>query len=237
MKNTNMAAANANNNNNINNNAYTNREMYNKSRTGWSEGTPAFRNSDLEDFDGKMTFAKAPNGSIASIYSWYDNTATYYEKIDGKWYEIDAERTKQIQDALWDKYCQQMKAEMETTETTDDKVIKKLTTLNELVDYFCYDDNYARRLIDDVDSGKATLTELLDVIKFGLIERYIVMNGEEPEITEPYAILALHIVNARIGDIYGTEGFSMQPVFDELGEEKFNEYSDIAEDLWYELDI
>lgn len=131
-------------------------------------------------------------------------------------------------------------AEMETTETsetTDNKVINKPTTLNELVDYFCNDDDYACMVLDDVESKKAPLAELLDVIRCGLLERAIVMTGEEPQQIEPYTILAMNIVNNRIAELYGIEGFDMQPVIDEFGEDKYNEYSDIAEDLLYELDV
>lgn len=100
-----------------NNNGFSNAEMYNKSRTGWSEGTPAFRTPDLEYFDGKMTFAKAPNGYIASILSWYDNTATYYEKIDGRWFQLSKERTEEIQSELREKGRKMVEAAKQEMET------------------------------------------------------------------------------------------------------------------------
>lgn len=126
MTNNSMAAAYA----NTNGTSYTNREMYNKSRGGFSEGKPAFHTSDLGDFDGKMTFGKAPNGSVASIYTWLNNTAAFYEKVDGKWYRISNEKAKEIKDILWAKYSLKIKAEMKA-EKAKKKAEEEVRSLSE----------------------------------------------------------------------------------------------------------
>lgn len=166
-----------------------------------------------------------------------DETAFFDTVYDACVKVLKKETIRNEELALAEERAEARIAEMETEETTDNKVINKPTTLNELVDYFCNDDDYACMVLDDVASKKAPIAELLDVIRCGLLERAIVMTGEEPQQIEPYTILAMNIVNSRIAELYGIEGFDMQPVIDEFGEDKYNEYSDIAENLLYELDV
>lgn len=184
------------------------------------------------------------NGFYAGYYrenvqfDFTDDETTFFDTVyDACVKVLQKETIRNEELALAEEHTEARIAEMETSETTDNKVINKPTTLNELVDYFCNDDDYACMVLDDVESKKAPLAELLDVIRCGLLERAIVMTGEEPQQIEPYTILAMNIVNNRIAELYGIEGFDMQPVIDELGEDKYNEYSDIAEDLLYELDV
>lgn len=104
-----------NNNSNSNSNGFSNSEMYNMSRNGAIESV-GFWTADLDYIKEKTTFAKAPNGTIASLCDWIDNGATYYEKVDGRWFELDAERAEAIKAELRErgrKMVEAAKKEME----------------------------------------------------------------------------------------------------------------------------
>ena len=90
------------NNNISSSNGFTNSEMYNMSRNGAIESV-GFWTADLDYIKEKTTFAKAQNGTIANLCDWYDNGATYFEKVDGRWFELDEERAESIKAALREK--------------------------------------------------------------------------------------------------------------------------------------
>lgn len=136
-------------------NGFSNSEMYNKSRKSDIESV-GFWTVDFELIKGKTTFSKVPNGTIASVYSWYDNSATYFEKVDGKWYELSEERTEAIQDELRKKgrkMVEAAKQEMETKST-----IKK----NEI---FVNAKNLVNAVIDwkNSEMGQKRIAERMDL--------------------------------------------------------------------------
>lgn len=111
------AAENAQSSNNSNNGiAISNREMYNMSRNGAIESV-GFWTAGLDYIKEKTTFAQAQNSTIASLCDWIDNGATYFEKVDGRWFELDEERAESIKAALRErgrKMVEAAKKEMET---------------------------------------------------------------------------------------------------------------------------
>lgn len=107
---------------------------------------------------------------------------------------------------------------------------ERAAALEWLVERFIADDDYAIQLIDDVDSGKATLDELLLVVKCGLIARYERVTGKSLIDGDPYmAILTLDLLNTRCEQLYDGVGLcDVQPIIDEFGAKRWPVYVGIA---------